>query len=145
MTALAAKRMFDGDYEATIEATNEVLPAAERLGLDEDRVRLLNLRGNARGSFGDEGGFDDLEQSIALAGETHAFEQLQSSLNNKMTRLVALGRLDEADETFAAMKENFERYGTHHRRGWMLNIDADISYIKGNWEEAMRLLDEFIA
>ena len=145
-SALAAKQMFEGNFGATIEAVNEVLPAAERLALDEDQVRLLNLRGNARSSLGgDEAGFDDFARSIALASETHAFEQLHSSLNNLLTRQVALGRLEEARETFALMLENFERHGTHHRRGWVLNIEADINYMEGNWGEAMRLLEEFIA
>jgi len=145
ISALAAKRMFDGDYAATIELVNEVLPAAERLGPAEDRVRLLNLRGNARGSRGDEGGFEDLERSIDLASEAHAYEQLHSSLNNLMTRQVALGRLDEARRSFGRMLENHERHGTHHRRGWVLNIEADLNYMEGNWQEASRLLEAFIA
>jgi class 3 adenylate cyclase/tetratricopeptide (TPR) repeat protein len=145
MAMLAARKMFEGHYEETIQSVNEALPAAERLGLDEVRVRLLNLRGNARVATSDDGGFDDFTESIALAREIHAFEQLHDALNNFMTNYVKRGELDAAWETFAAMKENFERHPAHGRGRWIDHIEADLNNVVGNWPEALRLLDRFIA
>jgi hypothetical protein len=114
------------------------------MGLDELQVRLLNLRGNSRVNLGDEGGLDDLTQSIARANETQSFDQLQSSLNNLMTRRVALGQLEEARETFRLVQANFERCPTHHRRGWVRHVQAELSYAEGNWQRARSLVEEFI-
>ena len=145
MTSLAANHMLDGDYPATIDAVNEVLPAAERMGLDELQIRLLNLRGNSRVNLGDEGGFEDFRRSIARANETQSFNQLQSALNNLMTRRVALGQLEEARETFGLLQANLARSPTHHRRGWVMTIQAELSYSEGNWHEALELVEGFIA
>ena len=81
IAAQAARHMFDGEYEEFALA-DEGLPIAERLGLDEVRARLLDLRGFARCAPATPGGFADFEQAIALASEIHAFEQLHTALNN---------------------------------------------------------------
>ncbi|MGB2874635.1 MAG: AAA family ATPase [Gaiellaceae bacterium] len=145
MAALAAKKMFDGRFAEALESISEAMPAAERLSLGEVRVRLLNLRGHSRSQLGDDGGFDDLEQSIALASEIHAFDQLHSVLNNVLTIYVARGQLEKARETFTTMKENIERHPTVSRQRWVLNIGGDLNFMAGNWAEAMQMLDKFIA
>jgi tetratricopeptide (TPR) repeat protein len=145
MGAVAAKQMFDGHLARSIESANKALPVAERLGLGDDRVRLLNLRGNGRCSLGDYGGFGDFEQAIALAEEIHAYEHLHSAFNNLMTRQVALGQLDEAWETLAAMKRNFERSPTKARKRWLHNIEAELGFVKGSWQRSTELVDEMVA
>jgi tetratricopeptide (TPR) repeat protein len=137
--------MFAGEFEAGIQAANEVLPLAERLDLEEERVRLLNLRGDARVAIGDEGGFDDLELSVVLAAEAQVYEHLHSALNNLMARQVALARLDAARETLAAMRLNFERHPSDSERRWLLSVEAEAHYTDGNWREAMPLLEGLIA
>jgi hypothetical protein len=107
MTAIAAqvaRHMFDGEFEEMIALTNEALPIAERLGLGEVRVRLLELRGYARTSSGDARGFADFDEAIALASEVHAFEQLHTALNNLAATRIAMGQLKAAQEAVAAMK-----------------------------------------
>ena len=145
MTMVVAKVGFDGGYQAGLEVANEVLPDAERLGLDEERVRLLNLRGDARAALGDDGGFDDLAQSIELASQTHAFEHLHSALNNLMARQIGRGWLEQAQETLDEMKLNLERHPADAERRWINAVEAEISYTSGHWREALSMLDAFIA
>ena len=145
MTMVVAKVGFDGGYQAGLEVANEVLPDAERLGLDEERVRLLNLRGDARAALGDDGGFDDLAQSIELASRTHAFEHLHSALNNLMARQIGRGWLEQAQETLDEMKLNLERHPADAERRWINAVEAEISYTSGHWREALSMLDAFIA
>jgi class 3 adenylate cyclase/tetratricopeptide (TPR) repeat protein len=145
IAAQAARHMFEGDFTETIALTDEGLPIAERLGLGEVRVRLLGLRGYARSSCGDEGGLADFEQAIALGSEIHAIEQLQSAFNNLLARQVAMGQLEAAHETFAAMKGNDERHSTEARRRWIEVVTADLHMIDSNWAEASRIAEEYIA
>jgi len=145
MTMLVAKKGFDGGYQAGIDAANEVLPDAERLGLDEERVRLLNLRGDARVAFGDDGGFDDLARSIELAAQTHAYEHLHSALNNLMARQLGRGWLEQAQETLEAMKLNLERRPAAAERRWVNAVEAEIEYTSGGWRESLSLLDALVA
>jgi hypothetical protein len=144
-TMLVAKVGFDGDFEGGIQAANEVLPDAERLGLDEARVRLLNLRGDARAALGDEGGFDDLAQSIELASQAHVFEHLHSALNNLMARQIGRGWLEQAQETLDAMKLNLERHPSDAERRWVEAVEAELSYTGGRWRESLSMADAFIA
>jgi hypothetical protein len=145
LTLLVAKRGFDGRYEAVIEEANKVLPDAERLGLVEEQVRLLNLRGDSRLALGDDAGFDDFAHAIALGSEMRVYEQLQSALNNLFARQIGLGRMEEARKTLAEMKVNLERRLTDHERRWLLAIEAEMNYTGGRWREALSILDAFIA
>jgi tetratricopeptide (TPR) repeat protein len=145
IAAQAAMHMFEGEFGQTIALADEGLPIAERLGLDDIRVRLLELRGYGRSSSGDPGGFADFEEAIALASEIHAFEQLHTALNNLAARQVALGQLEAAHETVAAMKRNAERHSTDARRRWMVVLTAEFHMMAGSWAEANRMTEEYIA
>ena len=145
MTYQVSRHMFDGEPEQVVKRASEALPIAERLGLDEERVRLLELLGYARVSIGDEGGFDDFAQAIALANEIHAFERLHTAYNNLLAKQIESGQVEKGRETLAALKLNAERHPTHSRKFWIVLNHADLSMIGGNWEEVRRTADEFIA
>ena len=68
--------------------------------------------------------------AIALASEIHAFEQLHTALNNLLARQLAMGQLEAARETFAAMKRNVERHSTDTRRRWVTVIAAELALIE---------------
>ncbi|MGB2874636.1 MAG: AAA family ATPase [Gaiellaceae bacterium] len=145
MAQQVAARMFAGEPEQVIKGADEALPLAERLGLDDVRVRLLELRGYASVTTGDEGGFDDFAEAIELATRIHAFERLQTAQNNLLAKQVELGYLEAAQETFGEMQRNLERHSTHLRMLWNKNVSGDLDAMLGNWAEAARGLDEFIA
>jgi class 3 adenylate cyclase/tetratricopeptide (TPR) repeat protein len=148
VTAIAAQvagHMFQGENEEMLPLIDEALPIAERLGLDEVRVRLLELRGFARMSSGRTGGLADFEQAIALASEIHAFEQLHTALNNLFATQLAMAQLEAARETLAAMKRNTERHSTDARRRWSAVITSELHLTSGNWAEASRMAEEHIA
>jgi hypothetical protein len=148
VTAIAAQvagHMFQGEHEEMLPLIDEALPIAERLGLDEARVRLLELRGFARMSSGRTGGLADFEQAIALASEIHAFEQLHTALNNLFATQLAMAQLEAARETLAAMNRNTERHSTDSRRRWSAVITSELHLTSGNWAEASRMAEEHIA
>ena len=141
----AGAAMYDGHFAACLELVEEALPAAERLGLDGQRVRLLQLRGYASTVTGDESGFADFRRAIALAQDVHDSEQLQSALNNLMARQVASGQLDEALETFDAMERNLEGEPSDARRRWVAVVGTDMEFMTGNWAEARRRAEAYIS
>jgi class 3 adenylate cyclase/tetratricopeptide (TPR) repeat protein len=130
--------------EAT-EVIEEALPAAERLGLDDVRSRLLELRGTTRIALGDEGGFDDLNEAIAIARKARAYTQVQNALNNRATREVSLGRLAEARKTLAAMQANLDNDPNIGTRRWIGALSIETQYLTGDWKETMRLSDAWVA
>lgn len=145
ISSLAARSGFDGRFSEALALTNEGLPAAERLGLGDVRVRLLEGRAYGRLSSGDQGGFDDFAEAIRLATEIHAYDRLHTALNNLMQKQLGHGQLEAALETFAAMKRNLERYMTESERRWILMLDGDLAFIEGNWSQARQSIDQFIA
>jgi tetratricopeptide (TPR) repeat protein len=145
LTRLVARQGFDGRFEAVIEQANKVLPDAERLGLFAEQVRLLNLRADSKVALGDDEGFADFAQAIALASEMRLYEQLQSTLNNKSAREIDLGRLEEAQKTLLELEANLGRYSTDHEVRWVREIDSEMAYTGGRWHEALPILDRFLA
>ncbi len=145
LTRPVARQGFDGRFEAVIEQANKVLPDAERLGLFAEQVRLLNLRADSKVALGDDEGFADFAQAIALASEMRLYEQLQSTLNNKSAREIDLGRLEEAQKTLLELEANLERYSTDHEVRWVREIDSEMAYTGGRWHEALPILDRFLA
>jgi tetratricopeptide (TPR) repeat protein len=134
-----------GHAPQALEVIEEALPSAERLGLQEHRARLLELRGTARTSLGDEGGFADLDEAIALATEARAFAQLHTALNNKASRQVALGRLAEARPTLEAMQANLENDPNIGTRRWAGAVAVELHHNTGEWDQAMHEADEWLA
>ena len=134
-----------GDAAPALEVIEEALPAAERLGLDADRARLLELRGAARIHLGDLDGFGDLDTAIALATEVRAFSQLHTALNNKATRLVGLGRLAEAAAVQTEMEANLQNDSNIATRWWVGASAVELHYNLGAWDESLRLADGWLA
>jgi tetratricopeptide (TPR) repeat protein len=95
--------------------------------------------------MGDKAGFADFEQAIAIATEARSPNQLQNALNNLLTRQVSLGRLEEAAETLVACRRNLDRHPTSGRRRWVGLAELELAVLTGNWTQAKRLADAFLA
>jgi class 3 adenylate cyclase len=141
LASRAAAAMFDGKESECLERVAEALPDAERLGLEDLRVRLLQIRGYCRVVAGDEGGFDDLDEAIALARAVRSYEQLQSALNNQLARRIGLGRLDGARDSLAEMRRNQEVSPSEGRERWINAITLNVDFLLGDWAEARQRAD----
>jgi tetratricopeptide (TPR) repeat protein len=137
--------MSTGQYDEAMAHVEAGLPAAERLGLDDKVVRLMNLRGSVRLNFGEEGGFDDLERAISHARELRNTEQLQSCINNRLTHEIARGRLTEVRASQAEMRKNLERDPVVARRRWVEVGAIEVAYVCGDWDEARAGIDAYLS
>ncbi|MGZ4407809.1 MAG: AAA family ATPase [Gaiellaceae bacterium] len=141
----AASLNMRGLSAQAIEVAEKTLPAAERLGLADARARLLELRGTSRIALGDEGGFSDLDQAVSLATEARAYTQVQTALNNRATREIALGRLEESRRTLLAMQANLQNDPNIGTRRWVGAVAIEMNFMLGAWDETLRLADEWVA
>jgi class 3 adenylate cyclase/predicted ATPase len=145
ITRRASYHMFAGEYSEAIRRSRETLPLVEQLGLDALRSRVLNLLGTSLVFTGDPGGVADLEQSLAIAETVNSAELLHAAYENLFSAYMQLGQLDKAADTSAAMRSSVERRGAAHVRRWVGVDRVRESFVRGQWDEAVRSADEFIA
>jgi tetratricopeptide (TPR) repeat protein len=137
--------MLASEHDEAIRLASEALPLVERLELEAWRARALNVIGVSRVYLGDAEGLRDLEQSVAVARAANAYEQLPAAYNNLRTAQFHLGRISDFEETFDAHRESAERRGTDLTRRWVLAAEAELRSVLGQWDDALRLANEFFA
>jgi class 3 adenylate cyclase/tetratricopeptide (TPR) repeat protein len=82
LTERARYEMLAGRVEAALEFGLEALALAERLGLDDLRLRALNTVGVGRVEMGDAAGEDQLREVIELASRLNLVNELLRGWNN---------------------------------------------------------------
>jgi class 3 adenylate cyclase/tetratricopeptide (TPR) repeat protein len=123
----------------------EALAMANELGLDATRASVLSRLGTSRAVEGDLSGLDALEESISIFEELGSPEA-QRSYNNLADTLYRLGRIHEAAEVTARMTAMRTRFpGVVEWARWNDSQRLRISYVAGNWDEALELAERKIA
>ena len=133
-----------GDDETGIRSGREALAMAEELGIDELRSHALNNIGIARVGGGDEGGLEDLEQSVAIAVAANSVESVRS-YGNLASILAQLGEFERAWAMQAEALRLGERFGLGDWTLWIKAEQCWQLYFQGRWDESLVLLDGFIA
>jgi class 3 adenylate cyclase len=143
VTNLSRFLMLAGDQEA-ISVGRQALAMAEELGFDDLRANALNNIGSARLRAGDRGGIADLEASIALAERVDPFESVRA-YGNLASTLDESGDLARHSELYDRALAVAERLGVPDHIRWFRTGQLDRWFWDGQWDEASRLADEFIA
>jgi class 3 adenylate cyclase/tetratricopeptide (TPR) repeat protein len=133
--------MTASEYEEAIEVGRQALEMSEQLALPELQAFALDVVGSARAHSGDRGGFEDLEQSIALAEDATAPHELCRALNNLGSAHAVWGELDRSAECFRRVRQVAERFGQATWLRWATPSLVDDAYRRGNWDEALGDLD----
>jgi class 3 adenylate cyclase/tetratricopeptide (TPR) repeat protein len=129
--------------EEAIESASTALRMAEELKRDDVKAHALNTIGMARVADGDASGIEQLEESLGLAlGHGSPFE-LARVYNNLAAGYVAVGRLEQASATAAAVIEMREQYGLPTR--WEQQLLAMYDVLRGGWERATQNIAELLA
>jgi DNA-binding SARP family transcriptional activator len=128
-----------------VRLAREALPLIERLGLDELRVRALDVLGTARVSSGDIGGVEDSQRAIALARKSNSFSRLIWAEYNLRATHIFLGQLDAASKVLAELQRDVESYGSADQRKAASITQAHEAVLHGRWREAGKIVDGLIA
>jgi class 3 adenylate cyclase/tetratricopeptide (TPR) repeat protein len=143
--ATRARRLtLAGRHDEALKAAKEALALSESLGLEENRSHVLNSLGLARRGANDGDGYAELRESIAVANAINSIEAARG-YNNLASILDIDGRLQEAEEAERESKRLAERFGLAGALRWARAGDAFRAYENGEWDEALRFADEFIA
>jgi class 3 adenylate cyclase len=143
--ALARFRMLGTAFAPAARLAGEVLELAEKLGLEAVKASALNTRGVARVHLGDRSGLRDVEESLGLALRIESVPDVLRGYAN-LTHVVGwLGDERRAHELSLEHLRVTERLGAG---GLGRHLRGNLPYAcleRGEWDEALRLADEFIA
>jgi class 3 adenylate cyclase/tetratricopeptide (TPR) repeat protein len=145
LARLAQFHMLGGDTAAALAAGEQAFVLATELGLDPIRAHVLNTLGTVRADAGDRGGLDQLQESLELS---LALNSPSDILRGYLNLAHCFSWLGEMARSWYFLEEGIraaERFG---ERGTsrMLRANRPLYYLHtGDWEEAIRLADEFIA
>jgi class 3 adenylate cyclase/tetratricopeptide (TPR) repeat protein len=143
--AQAARRnAIRGRRAEAIRLSDAALALGDELQLPDARAYTLNTRGMVRVIGGDLGGVEDLEASIAIAGERRTAD-LARGYGNLASMQVDLGDLRRGRELHERGLEAAARMGQENDVRWFegeLSVDR---YLVGEWGEALQGFDRGIA
>jgi len=132
------------ENERAIRVGLEALAMADELGIDEIRAHALAGIGRARIRVGDERGFADLEQSIAVSIRINSPECLRAYINFG-NALVETGALGRAFGLYENGRRAARRFGDADRILWFEGERLYEWYWRGLWDECIRLADSLLA
>ena len=135
--------MMREDIDRSIQVGSESLELAEELGLDAVRSRNLNTRGVARVLQGDDGGFADLEEAIALGAAAGAHEEL-GALANLTWMTVQVGNIRGAAPLHVRCLRAADQLGLETYILWQRAEHVIYCQWEGKWDEAMATADRFL-
>ena len=140
---LARLLMMREDLPRTIEVVSESLQLAEDLGLEGIRSRNLNTRGSARVLEGDDGGFADLEEAMAVGAAAGSHEEM-SALANLTWMRVQAGDVRGAVPLHVRCLRLADRLGLETYILWQRAEHVIYCQWEGKWDEALSTADRFI-
>ncbi len=122
----------------------QALAMADELAAKDVRAQVLSGSGSLRVAKGDRGGFDAIEESIAI------FEQLNSAdaqrpYNNLADGYYNLGDLPKAAEATRRMKEAWKRFAGIDWLRWNESQKVRLLYVEGRWDDVLEMAERWIA
>ena len=133
-----------GEHAQAIEIASKARAVSEELGWEEGLSEALNLLGLERVYMGDATGFADLEKSIELAA-TGEVGGLARALNGLAVAHQVTGNLELAYQVRLESLSAAQRIGSESLLRWFQGVLADHHYRRGEWDEALRMADDFLS
>jgi hypothetical protein len=136
---------FAGDPATAVELGEQARALIEGLGWQEGLSQVNSNIGAARIELGEPGGLKDLERAIEIAAAAGALTTLSRAYNSIAAALQVLGNLDAAFEARMEGARIAERLGLLSAIRWFECVLVDHHYRRGDWDEALRMADDFLA
>jgi tetratricopeptide (TPR) repeat protein len=145
LARLAQFHMLGGDTAAALTVGEQALVLATGLGLDSIRAHVLNTLGTTRANAGDWAGLDQLQESLELSLALNSPSDILRGYNNLAHCFFWRGekaRSQDFLEEGIRVADRFGERGTSR----VLRANRPLYFLHtGDWEEAMRRAEEFIA
>jgi class 3 adenylate cyclase len=145
LARLAMHAFLMGEAARAVELASEARSLSEAIGWEEGLSDSLNLLGLFRVGGGDAGGLADLERSVEIAAASGALGLRARVLNTLAVGHQMLGDLERGFELRLEAAEVAERVGSESLMRWFQGVLADHRYRRGDWDEAQRDADNFLA
>jgi class 3 adenylate cyclase/tetratricopeptide (TPR) repeat protein len=142
LAAAARFHMLGGRYESAIRLGREALELAETIGLNETRAQALITIGSARHSSGDDAGRGEIERGVEVALATN---QLAAAARGYLNLAATTDHFLGVLEPITASEQLSLRLGDVEEVRWARATRASVMFSLGRWDEALRLVDAFIA
>ena len=136
---------FVGDPAGSIEFAERARDLAEEIGWEDGLSQALAHIGLSRIDLGDRGGLEDLARSIEVAAAAGVLATLSRSHNTLAVAYQVLGDLRAAYEARLEAARIAERLGLASAVRWFDGVLVDHHYRRGEWDEALRMADEYLA
>ena len=141
---IARTRAIGGDPSQGLRLATDALTMAESFDDDELRAHSLSTIGLSKLYLGDPSGEQDEERALELAVTAHS-PIAGSIANNVATQAVFSLELRRAAELFDEALQIAERLGDASGARWLRGQRANMAFFFDQWDEALRMLDEFVA
>jgi len=146
LEAVARFRGKTGDHAAAFGAARDALLAVESIDAPELLANILITLGVSRWQMRDRRGVADIERGLELAVRSNALTAAPRGYSNLAHVLAQDGDPTRPQELLLASQHVAERLGERHSvRRTRANIIGFATYGRGDWDEALRLANEFIA
>ena len=141
----ASRASLSGDHGRALQLSLEARTLSERLGWDDGVTAALAQHGWSRVALGDRDGLADIMRAIELGKSVGALATLSNAYNSLSVALQILGDLDAG---YAARLEGAQvaaMLGSESQGRWFQGVLVDHRYRHGDWDEALREADDFVA
>jgi class 3 adenylate cyclase/tetratricopeptide (TPR) repeat protein len=133
-----------GDSEQALGLAREALSGAEAHGIADLQAHALATIGLAKHYLGDPTGPEDERRALELAMEANS-PLAWSIANNVATQAFFEFDFTRAAAAFDEGAQIAERFGDRAGVRWLRMQRAALAHQVGHWDDALTLLDEFIA
>ena len=141
----ASRAELAGQHERALELAAQSHALAGQLGWEHGLSEALGVLGISRLNMGDRAGLEDIEQSVDVAAAAGAFEALARAYNLQAVAQQILGDLDAGFALRLAGERVAVQMGSPGYLRWFKGVLVDHRYRRGEWDDALRAADEFIA
>jgi class 3 adenylate cyclase/tetratricopeptide (TPR) repeat protein len=145
LSLVARARMRASDNEEAIAVAREAMALAEAFDLQDLRADTLITMGTARWIEGDLDATADLEHGLQIALEHNALSAVWRGYNNLAIAVGARGELARHDELLGEAVQLANRLGARDRVRFLAAQLIWGERRRGQWDNALRSADEFIA
>ena len=135
----AFRLVVSGRSEEALRLVTEMIPLAERAGLEVGRALLLIWRGSARVELGDTDGVMDMRDAANTLAR-HAHQRTTAAYANLADTVRGLGDMAGADAEYATAAEWAGRFALPYYVDWVTLEQAYQAYHAARWDIATRLL-----